>query len=535
VTTADKSAERKMLMNVTEITAVPKEENNIIRLAAYCRVSSNSADQLHSFAAQIRYYKDYERKHPEYKLVDIYADEGLTGTSMEKRDELNRLIQDCKKGKIDRIIVKSVSRFARNTQELLVCIRMLKEIDVSIYFEEQGIDTDKLNMEMIVTFPGIAAQQESMSISGNMRWSYKKRMESGDFNCCTPAYGYIMKNGQMAVNETEASVVRRIFNLYLQGVGKQNIANILNNEGISRRYGKDKWYLSTVDYILNNERYIGDAILQKSYATEILPFKRKINKGELPKYYVENSNPPIISREIYSTVQELQKKRKTNCHGHKNKYPLSGLIKCPDCGKTFRRQITEGTAYWLCCSKASGATECRNLRFRENAIYEAFTLMVQKLTDNQVILIGDLIKQIENMQNKTSDNTNQIRKIDKEIADLAAQNLVIARLHTNGVLNNADFSAQSSEINHKIINLRSKRRKILSEDANSQLLDTLKNLNELLENYEPKDSFDEDLFEKTVIEINADCNENITFKLICGIELTEEISIKGRCNKCENS
>lgn len=300
----------KFLMNVTEITAVPKDENKVIRLAAYCRVSSDSADQLHSFAAQIRYYKDYEQKHPEYKLVDIYADEGLKGTSSEKRDEFNRLIRDCKKGKIDRIIVKSVSRFARNTQDLLICIRMLKEIGVSVYFEEQGIDTNKLNSEMIVTFPGMAAQQESESISGNMRWSYKKRMESGEFNCCTPAYGYILKDGHITVNETEASVVRRIFELYLQGTGKQNIANILNREGVSRRYGKGKWYLFTVDYILNNERYMGDALLQKSYTTETLPFRKKRNKGELPKYYVENSNPPIVSREIYSAVQELQKKEK---------------------------------------------------------------------------------------------------------------------------------------------------------------------------------------------------------------------------------
>lgn len=262
-------------MNVTEITVNSKEENKIVRLAAYCRVSSDSDNQLHSFAAQIRYYKDYERKHPEYKLVDIYADEGLTGTSMEKRYELNRLIRDCKKGKIDRIVVKSVSRFARNTQELLVCIRLLKEIGVSVYFEEQGIDTDKLNSEMIVTFPGMASQQESESISGNMRWSYKKRMESGVFNCCTPAYGYIMKDGQITVNEPEAVVIRRIFDLYLQGTGKQNIAKILNNEGIRRRYGKEKWYESAVHYILNNERYMGDALLQKSYTTEALPFRRK--------------------------------------------------------------------------------------------------------------------------------------------------------------------------------------------------------------------------------------------------------------------
>ncbi len=262
-------------MNVTEITAKSKEENKIIRLAAYCRVSSDSADQLHSFAAQIRYYKDYEQKHPEYKLVDIYADEGLTGTSMEKRDELNRLIRDCKKGKIDRIVVKSVSRFARNTQELLVCIRLLKELGISVYFEEQGIDTDKLNMEMIVTFPGMAAQQESESISGNMRWSYKKRMESGEFNCCNPAYGYILKDGQLMINEPQAAIIRRIFDLYLSGVGKQSIANILNDEGVSRRYGKDKMESVNIHYILNNVRYMGDALLLKSYTTETLPFEKK--------------------------------------------------------------------------------------------------------------------------------------------------------------------------------------------------------------------------------------------------------------------
>ncbi len=212
----------------------------MIRLAAYCRVSSDSADQLHSFATQIRYYKDYEKKHPQYKLVDIYADEGLTGTSLEKRDEQKRLIRDCKKGKIDRVIVKSVSRFARNTQELLAMLRSLKEAGVSVYFEEQDIDTDKLNMEMIVTFPGMAAQQESESISGNMRWSYKKRMESGDFNCCTPAYGFDMVNGQLAVNEAEAATVRRIFEMYLSGVGMPKIADCLASEGIPRKYSYQK-------------------------------------------------------------------------------------------------------------------------------------------------------------------------------------------------------------------------------------------------------------------------------------------------------
>ena len=522
-------------MNVTEITVNSKEENKIVRLAAYCRVSSDSDNQLHSFAAQIRYYKDYERKHPEYKLVDIYADEGLTGTSMEKRYELNRLIRDCKKGKIDRIVVKSVSRFARNTQELLVCIRLLKEIGVSVYFEEQGIDTDKLNSEMIVTFPGMASQQESESISGNMRWSYKKRMESGVFNYCTPAYGYIMKDGQITVNEPEAVVIRRIFDLYLQGTGKQNIAKILNNEGICRRYGKEKWYESAVHYILNNERYMGDALLQKSYTTEALPFRRKRNQGELPKYYVENSNPPIVSREIYQAVQTLQNSRKNVYSNSKGKYLLSKVMRCPDCGMTFRRQVVKGTAYWLCGSKASGMTECRPLRLKETAVYETFIMLVQKLADNRKILLGDLIRQTEAMQNRTSDNIDVIRRIDKEIADLAAQNLIIARLHTNGVLNPAEFSAQSSEINNKISTLRTKRRQKLSKDENDEWLDTLNHLNEILETYESSNNFDKELFEKIVISITVKSNADLTFKLIGDVELTEEIPMKGRCRRRENS
>ena len=170
---------------------------------------------------------------------------------------------------------------------------------------------------------------------------------------------------QLTINESQAAVIRCIFDLYLSGVGKQSIANILNDEGVNRRYGQMKWYYATVDYILNNERYMGDALLQKSYTTETLPFRKKRNKGELPKYYVENSNPPIVSREIYQAAQELQKARKNPRSKNKHIYPLSGVMRCPDCGRTFRRQIIENTAYWLCCGKMAGATDCRPLRLRE--------------------------------------------------------------------------------------------------------------------------------------------------------------------------
>lgn len=169
--------------------------------------------------------------------MDIYADEGITGTRMDKRDDFNRLIRDCKKGKIDRIITKTVSRFALNTAEFLMVTRAIKEMGVSIYFEEQGIDTQTVDLEMIMTFPDIAAQRESETISENMRWSYQKRMESGKFNCCRAAYGYDLIDGELQINEAEAQVVRRIFHLYLQGCGKQAIANQLNSDGIPKRYG----------------------------------------------------------------------------------------------------------------------------------------------------------------------------------------------------------------------------------------------------------------------------------------------------------
>ena len=234
------------MKTITELTRQKAAETQI-RLAAYCRVSSDSSDQLHSFAAQIKYYSEYCKRHPEYKFVDIYADEGVTGTSVEKRSEFRRMLRDCKKGLIDRIIVKSISRFARNTEEMLTALRALEEMGVSVYFEEQGLDTKSMNSEMFATFPGMIAQQESESISQNMRWSYKKRMESGEFNCCAPAYGFDLINGKLVVNKTEAAVIRRIFDLYLQGIGTQKIADLLGCGTVKKNDGT---YSFSADYLV---------------------------------------------------------------------------------------------------------------------------------------------------------------------------------------------------------------------------------------------------------------------------------------------
>ena len=510
-------------MNVIDITSDVRKSTEKVRLGAYCRVSSDSEDQLHSFAAQIRHFKDYEQRHPEYKLVDIYADEGLTGTTTENRSELHRLIRDCQNGKLDRIIIKSVSRLARNTRDLLVAIRMFKDLGVSVYFEEQDIDTDKMNMEIIVTFPGMLAQQESESISGNMRWSYKKRMESGEFNCCSPAYGFRMVDNKLVVYEPEAMVIRRIFDLYLQGMGMQRIANLLNDDGVPNRYERSKWYRTTIAYILNNERYMGDSLLQKSYTTETLPYKAKKNKGELPQYYVEGSNPAIISKETFLAARELLKSRSAQRISPHSSYPLSGIIRCSECGRSFRRKISRETAYWVCSSRESGAGNCTSQRLRETDVYNAYTSMLSKLAEHRDYLLGTLIHQIESMLKSLNNNQNIIQQLDGEIAIIASKKLVISRLHSSGVLNASEYASQSSELSCRLTELRSKRKRVISENEADEQLDELKGLYETLENYEPYSTFDGDLFRSTVRSIIVDSTTVLAFRLIGDLELPEEI------------
>ena len=520
--------EKEQMKTITEITR-QKSTPPQIRLAAYCRVSSDSSDQLHSFAAQIKYYSEYCKRHPECKFVDIYADEGITGTNMEKRDDFRRMLRDCKKGLIDRIIVKSMSRFARNTEEMLTALRALEQMEVSVYFEEQGLDTKSMNSEMFATFPGMIAQQESVSISQNMRWSYKKRMESGEFNCCAPAYGFDLINGKLVINETEAAVIRRIFDLYLQGVGMQTIANILNNEGVRRQYGREKWHHTTVNYVLNNERYKGDALLQKQITTQTLPFKKQRNHGEQPMYYVENSNPAIVSRETYEAVQALIKSRQPSCKRKAKNYPLTRTLLCPDCGHTFRRQVVNGTAYWLCAAKATNKTDCAWRRVKEDEVYAAFNLMIRKVQANREYLLGTLIRQLEELQYRTTGSQQRIKEIDREIADLTAQNLVLSRLHGKGVLNAADYTAQSDVLENKITELRIERRTKITDSDENEMLDELKMLNDILKEVEIGIDFDAELFEQTVDNITVESNELLTLHLAGGISLPEKIREKGRC------
>ena len=289
-------------------TITAEEESHEIRCAAYCRVSSDSTDQLNSFAAQIRYYETLFEGKKDEQLVQIYADEGVTGTCEDKRDELLRLMSDCRKGKIDRIYTKSVSRFVRNTVDCLKNVRELKDLGISVYFEKEGIDTAEISDEIFITIMGGLAQEESTSISQNMRWSIKKRMENGTMKMATSLFGYDLSEGELIINEDEAVIVRQIFEWYLNGYGTSIIAQKLNQMGVEKNGGMCHWTPTTIGTMLKNEKYVGDQLFQKRYTSETFPFKKRKYNNRYEKYYYTGRHEPIISYETYTAVCELREK-----------------------------------------------------------------------------------------------------------------------------------------------------------------------------------------------------------------------------------
>lgn len=270
-------------------------------------------------------------------------------------------------------------------------------------------------------------------------------------------------------------------------------------------------------------------LLQKQITTQTLPFKKQRNHGEQPMYYVENSNPAIVSRETYEAVQALIKSRQPSCKRKAKTYPLTRTLLCPDCAHTFRRQVVNGTAYWLCAAKATNKTDCVWRRVKEDEVYAAFNLMIRKVQANREYLLGTLIRQLEELQYRTTGSQQRIKEIDREIADLTAQNLVLSRLHGKGVLNAADYTAQSDVLENKITELRIERRTKITDSDENEMLEELKMLNDILKEVEIGIDFDAELFEQTVDSITVDSNELLTFHLAGGISLPEKIREKGRC------
>ena len=320
------------------------------RVAAYCRVSTKQEEQLNSYETQVRYYTDRINREPGWKLAGIYADKGITGTSMKKRDEFNKLIRQCKRGKVDMIIVKSISRFARNTLDCLKITRMLRELKVDVYFEEQNLHSIDPSSEFYISIYGSVAQSESENISHNVTWGKARSAKEGNvFFAYKSFLGYRRgADGKPEIDPEQANTVRRIYDRFLAGDSLQQIANGLTADGIPTPMGRTVWQASVVQSILSNEKYKGDALLGKTYVEDCISKKVKVNAGERPQYYVENNHPAIIDAATFSRVQEelarRASKRKVKQTGttteqgkYCGKYALTELLICGECGTPYRR------------------------------------------------------------------------------------------------------------------------------------------------------------------------------------------------------
>lgn len=408
---------------ITTIDALPKLEK-LIRVAAYARVSSGKDAMLHSLSAQISYYQNLITAHQGWEFAGVYADEAITGTK-ENRDEFNRLISDCKKGKIDLIIVKAISRFARNTVTLIETVRLLKSLNVDVFFEEQNIHTISAEGEMVLTFLASFAQEEARSVSENMKWRIKKDFEKGLLWGSRDQLGYQIVNRALVIVPEEAELVKRIYRLYIDGYGVQAITNILNKEGIKSVQGK-AWNMSVIRMILRNYNYTGDLILQKTYRENYLTKKKKRNQGELSQYLVEDDHEPIISKEMFYEVQKIASERAEHYNATKETnrvYPFTGLIQCGICKKNYRRKKGSARWYWSCITfDRSGKEHCNSKSIPEETLI-TLTKRVLKISEVTIEVVKKKIKFIEAFNdNKLVYHLNNGKVVEMVWQDLSRRN-----------------------------------------------------------------------------------------------------------------
>jgi len=511
---------------VIVIEATEQQEEKILKVAAYARVSSDSSDQLNSFMAQMNYYSELISTHEGWSMADIYADEGITGTSAEKRLEFQRLLSDCRKGRIDKILVKSISRFARNTKECLETIRFLKSIGVGVYFEEQNIDTTAMSGELLTAVFASIAQKESESISGNMRWSYEHRMKTGTYLPSSMPYGYEIKNKKIAINEDQARIVRLIFSSYLAGTNMNEIARMLNASKIPVKTGnpQQKWSKSSISYILSNEKYIGDSLWQKTYSTDTFPVRRQINKGEKEKYYAQNTHPAIIDLETFEAVQRLKEQRKEILDTSPGKTsPFSQSIYCGHCGALFRRKRCRGIQYWECSNHSQSKENCVFQQIPETEFHNAFLHLYHKLKLHGQPLLKQMIADLKTVRERRMLWSVDIIELNKKISDLTDQDHTLSEMNKLGFVDPDIYISQSNELARKIAAAKQEKERLIGMSQDTIMPQT-RDLMETIESFpEFLPTFDSEVFTNLVSKITVESNECLRFTLKNGLELREKI------------
>ena len=471
--------------NVMVIPAKRQVGNNVkrgqkpkLRVAAYCRVSTDSDEQATSYEAQIEHYTEYISKNPDWVLAGIFADEGITGTNTKKRTEFNRMIDECMAGNIDMIITKSISRFARNTLDCLKYIRQLKEKNIPVFFEKESINTMDSKGEVLLTIMASLAQQESQSLSQNIKLGLQYRYQQGHVQVNHNRFlGYTKDaDGHLIIDPDQAEIVRRIYREYLEGFSMDKIAAGLERDGILTGAGKAKWHTSTINKILRNEKYMGDALLQKTYTTDFLTKKRIKNNGTVPQYYVESDHEAIIPKDIFLLVQEELVRRRvvrTSKNGKRRNYSckhcFAQMVFCGDCGEFYRRVHWNNrgckSIVWRCCSRLENTGHaCRSRTVNEGLLEQVSIDAI-----NQVLCEKDDF--LKTLQSNIATVIRQGDTLSPEVIDERLQEL------QKELLKKANQKDDYDAIADEILRLRDMRKQ--AEVNSTRMDEQLKQINSL--------------------------------------------------------
>ena len=501
------------------------------RVAAYARVSTEKDEQQSSFAAQKDYYTKHIQSNSEWEFVGIYADEGISATSIKKRDGFNRMIADALDGKIDLIITKSVSRFARNTVDSLTTVRKLKEKNVEVFFEKENIYTLDSKGELMITILSSLAQEESRNLSLNISWGKRKRFADGKFSL---PYGQFLgyekgEDGLPKIVEKEARIVRLIYKLFLKGKTPSGIAKQLTEEGIPTPAGKKKWQPSTVKSILTNEKMCGNAMLQKRFTEDFLTKKMKVNEGEIAQYFIENSHEPIIPFETFELVQEEFRRRKAagtitsaiNC--------FASRIVCGDCGGFYGRKVWHSnTKYaqtiWQCNNKFQKRKFCTTPHLKEKIVQKAFTDAFNSIIENKEEILESYDEIIETVTS-SKDKEAQCQKIDAECLQIEAVIEKLVAENSRSIIDQDEYNKRYAEFVAKYNGLQKKRQALLGDIA---MLKAKRNLmkafiKELEKQDKLMNEFDEGLWCATLNAMVVKSAQEVIFQFKDGRKLTWRI------------
>ena len=446
--------------SISRFTASPIDKPKKRRVAGYARVSTDHDEQFTSYEAQIDYYTTYIKSRDDWEFVSVYTDEGISGTGIKKRIGFQTMIDDALAGKIDLIVTKSVSRFARNTVDSLTTIRKLKENGIECYFEKENIWTFDGKGELLITIMSSLAQEESRSISENCTWGQRKRFSDGKVSVAYSRFlGYDKgPDGRMVINPQEAETVKKIYRLFLEGMTPYGISRQLEADGDLSPSHKPKWNATTVKRILSNEKYKGDALLQKTYTVDYLTKKTKVNEGEIPQYYVEGDHEAIIDPAVFDRVQIELEKRCSGKNRHSGVHDFSGKIKCGECGSWYGSKVWHSTdkyrkVIWRCNHKYGGE-KCSTPHLTDDEIKAAFVSAANKaLADKDTVI--ETFRLIRDSVFDTS-------ALEQEKAELTDELNVVAGLIQDGIYQNAHVAQNQADYNREYESLAARYEKAKS-------------------------------------------------------------------------